>query len=344
MISDVKKAYFYAPATRRVFVALPPEDRGPGEEQMCGLLLKSLYGTRDAAFNWSAAYTDVLVSKLGFVKGESSPCSFYHPGKQLSTVVHGDDFVTEGERVHLDWFNDQLKAHFELKTEILGPDSSKGEQREVRILNRVLRWEEKGICWEADPRHAELVVRQLGLETASTVTTPGSKEEHRHEVQLREEDAGESEIDELARHFGTGNGHVESWADCADSDEETLVARDRGAPTNFRASTSTLGGRVSGSGEDANHPADEAGPKPVEVSSLMAADGWERVASGADTEAVSTWRIIDKSAKAMIVPPVSMRRRVTRRINTMGRLEDLRVDASTSRRMLRRSLREPADI
>ena len=63
MISDVKKAYFYAPATRRVFVALPPEDRGPGEEQMCGLLLKSLYGTRDAAFNWAAAYTEVLVDK-----------------------------------------------------------------------------------------------------------------------------------------------------------------------------------------------------------------------------------------------------------------------------------------
>ena len=34
MVSDVKGAYFYAPATRRVFLALPPEDKGPGEEDM----------------------------------------------------------------------------------------------------------------------------------------------------------------------------------------------------------------------------------------------------------------------------------------------------------------------
>ena len=99
MINDVKRAYFYAPATRRVFVALPPEDRGPGDEDKGGLLLKSLYGTRDAAFNWTAAYTSVLAEKLGFVKGESSPCSFYLPKRQLLSVVHGDDFDTEGEHV-----------------------------------------------------------------------------------------------------------------------------------------------------------------------------------------------------------------------------------------------------
>ena len=49
MINDVKKAYFYAPATRRVFVALPQEDKLAGEEDMCALLKRSLYGTRDAA-------------------------------------------------------------------------------------------------------------------------------------------------------------------------------------------------------------------------------------------------------------------------------------------------------
>ena len=61
MINDVKKAYFYAPATRRVFVVLPDEDRLPGEEGLCALLLKSLYGTRDAAYNWTEAYTKALI-------------------------------------------------------------------------------------------------------------------------------------------------------------------------------------------------------------------------------------------------------------------------------------------
>ena len=49
MVCDVKKVYFYAAATRRVFVALPKEDILPGEENMCGLLERSLYGKRDAA-------------------------------------------------------------------------------------------------------------------------------------------------------------------------------------------------------------------------------------------------------------------------------------------------------
>ena len=46
---DVRGVYFYAPARRRVFVELPPEDYQPGDEHMCGLLRYSLYGTRDAA-------------------------------------------------------------------------------------------------------------------------------------------------------------------------------------------------------------------------------------------------------------------------------------------------------
>ena len=34
----VRRAYFHAPARRRVFVELPPEDYQPGDEQTCDLL------------------------------------------------------------------------------------------------------------------------------------------------------------------------------------------------------------------------------------------------------------------------------------------------------------------
>ena len=43
---DVVRAYFHAKARRKVFVDLPKEDY---EEGKCGLLKKSMYGTRDAA-------------------------------------------------------------------------------------------------------------------------------------------------------------------------------------------------------------------------------------------------------------------------------------------------------
>ena len=65
MVQDVNKAYFYAPATRDVYVELPPERAQPG---MCSKCHKSLYDTRDAALNWAQAYSEVLEG-MGFVKG-----------------------------------------------------------------------------------------------------------------------------------------------------------------------------------------------------------------------------------------------------------------------------------
>ena len=44
-------------------------------------------------------------------------------------------------------------------------------------MNKVVRINEQGIELEADPRHAELVVKELGLESAKASTTPGSKTE-----------------------------------------------------------------------------------------------------------------------------------------------------------------------
>ena len=88
---DVKKAYFYAPAKRRVFVEIPAEARLPGDGDVVGLLCRSLYGTRGAASNWAEAYT-VVWEGLGFVKGSSSQCSFYCVKRKLRIAVHGDDF------------------------------------------------------------------------------------------------------------------------------------------------------------------------------------------------------------------------------------------------------------
>ena len=69
---DIKRAFFHATARREVYVDLPEED---AEEGMCALLVKSLYGTRDAPQNWEVAYSDYLV-QIGFRKGKSSPCIF----------------------------------------------------------------------------------------------------------------------------------------------------------------------------------------------------------------------------------------------------------------------------
>ncbi len=46
------------------------------------------------------------------------------------------------------------------------------------MLNRVIRWTPEGITYEADQRHAELIVQDLGLTGAKSVTTPGSKDDN----------------------------------------------------------------------------------------------------------------------------------------------------------------------
>ena len=60
---------------RELYIELPAELRGDGSK--VGILKESLCGTRDAALNWAEAYSEVLVEKLGFTKGQSSPCSFF---------------------------------------------------------------------------------------------------------------------------------------------------------------------------------------------------------------------------------------------------------------------------
>lgn len=56
----------------------------------------------------------------------------------------------------------------------LGPEP--GNDKEVSILNRIVRWCDDCLLYEADPRHVEKLLREAGLESCKSVTTPGVKE------------------------------------------------------------------------------------------------------------------------------------------------------------------------
>ena len=78
MINDISLAFSNARAKEDVFVRLPKEDQKVGEEDMCGKLEYSMYGTRDAAQNWYEEYSGQFI-KIGFRQGRASPCVFHHP-------------------------------------------------------------------------------------------------------------------------------------------------------------------------------------------------------------------------------------------------------------------------
>ena len=48
-LADVSRAHFYARAVREIYIQLPPEDPRSGERDVCGRLLRTMYGTLDVA-------------------------------------------------------------------------------------------------------------------------------------------------------------------------------------------------------------------------------------------------------------------------------------------------------
>ena len=56
----------------------------------------------------------------------------------------------------------------------LSGDEDVGDN-EIRILNRIVRITDRGLEYEADPRHVELIVESLQLQDSKPVTSPGVK-------------------------------------------------------------------------------------------------------------------------------------------------------------------------
>ena len=110
----------------------------------------------------------------------SSPCNFNHPVKNLNVTVHGDDFAVIGPLNSIKWFQAAMRKKYDINTETLGPDV--GSVKEVKCLSRVIRWCKHGAEYEPDIRHAELIVRELGLKDAKAVATPGTYDSRKHEA------------------------------------------------------------------------------------------------------------------------------------------------------------------
>ena len=84
-------------------------------------------------------------------------------------VVHGDDFITLGDRGALSEVERAMSDHYTIKVR-----ATRGAGRDD------VRWKSDGgknwMEYEPDPRHAELIVKWLNLESAKGVTDSISQE------------------------------------------------------------------------------------------------------------------------------------------------------------------------
>ena len=171
MTVDVSGAYMYAKCRNEMYVELCPEAyEEDGDEKCCWRLEKAMYGTRSAAQDWQHEIKRRMLS-IGYLQGKSNPCLFYNPSSEVACLVHGDDFLAAGEESALKQFKEQLAEEWKIKHTHIGEAEHLGKH--MRVLNRIVRIHpRRGITIEPDPRHAEILIRDLDGDSGRLVTTP----------------------------------------------------------------------------------------------------------------------------------------------------------------------------
>ncbi len=117
---DARKAHLNPRCEKDVYIELPVESGCP--EGMCGKLGFWLYGFRPAAAAWEKLYCEQFEG-AGFERGISCGVVFYHPARDTSVVVHGDDFTFCGLEEDILWIQKLMATWFEIKVRgMLGSD------------------------------------------------------------------------------------------------------------------------------------------------------------------------------------------------------------------------------
>lgn len=184
MFTDIRRAHWTAKIERTVYVRLPPE---AAEEGYCGRLNKAMYGCRDAARQWEIEITDFFTSQ-GFTPGLGSPVLYFHSVRDIKISVHGDDITSLGRKDDLLWLKKQLLTRYEIKDGgMLGPDE--GDVQDAMILNRLVHYGPRETTIEADPRHVQILVKELNLTESKSAPTAGVKRSEQKEEMLTPEES-----------------------------------------------------------------------------------------------------------------------------------------------------------
>ena len=176
MVMDVKSAFLYGRARRRVYVQLPHEDQQGDVAPMVGRLNKAMYGTRDAPPIWHEHLCQTLVD-VGFMACKLNPGVYVHKERGLELAVHVDDLAATGALPNLEWLYGSLSKAYEVKKELLGP----GHSLCVQYLGRTLQWTSEGIEWVHDEKHSRVLIQEYGMENCKTTCTPVTHEDYSNE-------------------------------------------------------------------------------------------------------------------------------------------------------------------
>ena len=110
---DAKNAFLHGNSDFAIYVKQPPGFENPAHPDSVLLLLKSLYGLKQASRIWYLALYDAIIN-LGFESSKFDPCIFISPQWHLLLAIYVDDILVMGPQVKCDEFANQLSRQFRI--------------------------------------------------------------------------------------------------------------------------------------------------------------------------------------------------------------------------------------
>ena len=104
-------------------------------------LLQSLYGLKQAAYDWYQT-CDKELTKLGFYSSQSDPCLYLHSDRKLMVLVYVDDItIVSNSQEQIKWFKTRFAETFKIKdmgelTRILGMEIVRDRQNRTIQLKQ----------------------------------------------------------------------------------------------------------------------------------------------------------------------------------------------------------------
>ena len=217
---DVSVAFFHAKPSGKLAV-IPPKDL---QSAYLWYLNKTMNGRREASKCWSQEIIGTL-KPVGFRTIETVSGMFYHPEWDVTMSCHGDDFLAEGPAEGLDRLDEVMREGFEVKVlPRIGDPTYGGETTSSEHLHRLITWSEAGFTWQADPKYAKFLVKEMGLGGCKGVDTPVSKEAGKNSRDL---DKAKSKIFQARRDGAVSAGRrcICRWTDLQSSSQWQVLLR-----------------------------------------------------------------------------------------------------------------------
>ena len=118
---------------------------------------------------WQDHLRETLLD-IKFKESVTHPGVLQHETRDILLCVHVDALLCTGVRDDLVWLKKQLLKNYELETLLMGEDDDM--VKKAVSLGRALEWSENGLSVRPDRRRVRSLLRELGMETCRSISTP----------------------------------------------------------------------------------------------------------------------------------------------------------------------------